>query len=494
MRVHDLLDHWARRFPDEPYAGDGTRTLTWGQMQEWSHRVGTWLDDSLAPGDRFAMLDRNSLEYIALYFGASRSGAVPVPLNFRLAPAEWRHIVQDADCRLAIVHAEYEEALAGTLPGLPLAVIRDDAEALLHFPTEIAGTSASPVDRALSPDAIFHQMYTSGTSGKPKGAMLSHRAVCENAWQIQLALESHRKRTLCAMPMFHAGAELQVLSYTAGGCSIRVVRDYDQTTVMRLMSDLDIQLLTLAPAMIQGMVSDPLVNELDFSGLDLMVYGSAPMPVELLRRAMDAFGCDFAQAYGMTECGAVATILAPEDHHRALADRPDLLASAGRAVMGTSVKIDTLGEILVSGPQLMSGYWRLPDASRTALHGGWLRTGDAGYLDDDGFLFISDRVKDMIISGGENIYPREIEDVLFTLPGVADAAVIGVPSERWGESPVAVVVPTGTDVLSAEAVLEHCRAHLARFKCPVAVSFVDALPRNAVGKVLKRDLRAPYWT
>ncbi|MDV2476715.1 long-chain-fatty-acid--CoA ligase [Rhodococcus zopfii] len=503
MRVHDLLDHWAQRFPDEVYVDDGTRALTWGEMQEWTRRVGAWLAETLNPGDRFAVLDRNSLEMIALYFGASRAGVVPVPLNFRLAPQEWKYIVEDAGCALAVVHEDYEHALTSVVPHVAASVVRDDRETRLRFADDVAAHPAVDIDRDVSDEQIYHQMYTSGTTGKPKGAMVTHRAACTNAFQIQLALDANRKRTLCVMPLFHAGAALQVLAYTAGGCSIRVVRDFDRANVLRAMSDLRIQLLTLAPAMIQDMVADPLVAELDFSDLDLMVYGSAPMAVEVVKKAMDVFGCDFAQAYGMTESCAVATILAPDDHHRALRSDPGILASAGRPVVGTALRIvsrdgsilpaGSVGEVLVRGPQLMSGYWGLDEATRSALEGGWLRTGDAGYLDEEGFLYISDRVKDMIISGGENIYPREIEEVLFTLEGVADVAVIGVPSERWGESPIAIVVPRPGTELSSDDVLGHCRANLARFKCPIEVIFVDSLPRSAIGKVLKRDLRAPYW-
>ncbi|MDH6292057.1 class I adenylate-forming enzyme family protein [Rhodococcus opacus] len=503
MRVHELLDHWADRFPDEIYVSDGNRSLTWNEMREWTHRVGNWLADTLQPGDRFCMLDRNSLEMIALYFGASRAGVVPVPLNFRLAPQEWKYIVEDAGCALAVVHEDYAEALTVVVPGVTASVIRDDSDSRLKFADDVVAYPTDRIDTDVSAEAIYHQMYTSGTTGKPKGAMVTHRAACANAFQIQLALDANRKRTLCVMPLFHAGAALQILAYTTGGCSIRVVRDFDRASVLRSMSELRIQLLTLAPAMIQYMVADPLTAELDFSALDLMVYGSAPMAVEVLKKVMGVFGCDFAQAYGMTESCAVATILAPEDHHRALESNPGILMSAGRPVLGTALRVaaqdgsdvpaGSVGEVLVRGPQLMSGYWALEDATRTALGDGSLRTGDAGYLDSEGVLYISDRVKDMIISGGENIYPREIEEVLFTMEGIADVAVIGVPSKRWGESPIAFVVPRPGADLTEHDVLEHCRADLARFKCPAEVVFVDSLPRSAVGKVLKRDLRAPYW-
>ncbi|MFI9411416.1 long-chain-fatty-acid--CoA ligase [Nocardia gamkensis] len=503
MRVHELLDHWADRFPDEIYLTDGERSLTWDEMRRWTHRIGNWLAGELRPGERFCVLDRNSLEMIALYFGASRAGVVPVPLNFRLAPQEWKYIAEDAGCRLAVVHEDYADALLSAVPGITASVIRDGSDSRLRFAEQVVATCDDAIDRDVPADAIYHQMYTSGTTGKPKGAMVSHRAACTNALQIQLALGSVRRATLCVMPLFHAGAALQILAYTSGGCSVHVVRDFDRTDVLRQISERRIQLLTLAPAMIQGMIDDPLTAQLDFSALDLMVYGSAPMAVELVKRAMDVFGCDFAQAYGMTESCAVATILAPEDHLRALAGRPEILASAGRPVLGSAIGVispdgqrlpsGAVGEIVVRGPQLMDGYWGLEEASRAALDGGLLRTGDAGYLDGEGFLFISDRVKDMIVSGGENIYPREIEEILFEMPGIADVAVIGVPSERWGESPIAVVVPAAGATVTEKMVLDHCRANLAKFKCPVSVSFVEALPRSAVGKVLKRDLREPYW-
>ncbi|MGY4103642.1 long-chain-fatty-acid--CoA ligase [Nocardia sp. R16R-3T] len=503
MRVHELLDHWADRCPNEIYLSDDRRSLTWDEMRRWTHRIGNWLADTLQPGDRFCLLDRNSLEMIAVYFGASRAGVVPVPLNFRLAPREWKYIVEDARCALAVVHDDYAEALASVLPDIATSVMQHGYASALGFEPAVCAFPDEAVDRDVPTDAVYHQMYTSGTTGKPKGAMVTHRATCMNALQIQQALRSVRKATLCVMPMFHAGAALQILAYTSGGCSIHVVRDFDQADVLQTMSKRRIALLTLAPAMIQGMISAPLAAELDFSSLDLMVYGSAPMATELVKRAIDVFGCDFAQAYGMTETCAVATILSPEDHRTSLSGRPEILASAGRPVLGTSVKIagrdgqdlpaGSVGEVLVRGPQLMEGYWGLPDATRDTLADGWLHTGDAGYLDAEGYLFISDRVKDMIISGGENIYPREIEEVLFEMPEVADAAVIGVPSERWGESPIAIVVRAPGASPTEKSIIDHCRAHLARFKCPVAVTFTDELPRSTVGKVLKRDLREPYW-
>lgn len=503
MRVHDLLDHWALRHPDEIYLSDDDRQLTWREVRDWSLRIGNWLAARLEPGERFALLDRNSLEMIAIYYGASRAGVVPVPLNFRLAPPEWEYIVDDAGCALAVVHADYEDAFADAVGGgLPVVVMGGDGTRP-DFAAAVAEHAAEEVDREVGADAVFHQMYTSGTTGHPKGALVTQQAVCLNAIQFHAGLEAVRVSSLCTMPLFHAGAEVSVFAFTVGGCSIRVLRDFEPGAALRILSENRIETTGLAPAMIQLMVAHPLARELPFDDLDLVVYGSAPIAAEVLGAAMEIFDCDFAQAYGMTEVAAVATMLSRDDHRRALARDRGLLLSAGRPVLGCQVRVvdaddrevprGETGEIVVRGPQLMSGYWRQEEESDRALRGGWMHTGDAGHLDRDGYLFVSDRVKDMIISGGENIYPRQVEEVLFQLEGVADAAVIGVPSSEWGERPLAVVVRAPGSDLDEEGVIAFCRERLASFKCPSAVTFVDALPRNAVGKVLKRDLRAPYW-
>jgi acyl-CoA synthetase (AMP-forming)/AMP-acid ligase II len=303
--------------------------------------------------------------------------------------------------------------------------------------------------------------------------------------------------------MFHAAAAVQSFFYGSTGSTVHLLREFEPGEVLRVLREQRIAVTTLAPAMIQLLLEHPDVARSDYLDLQYMLYGAAPIASDVLRRAMATFGCGFFQAYGMTETTTSATMLNPTDHLHALEEAPHRLLSCGRPLLGTAVRVvdsedkdvdtGTPGEVIVAGPQLMTEYWHRPEATAEALRGGWMHTGDIGHLDEDGYLFISDRLKDMIVSGGENIYPREIEDVLFGLDGVTDAAVIGIPDERWGESPLAFVVRRSGSALTADEVVTHCRSRLASYKCPRRVEFVDTLPRNATGKVLKFELREPFW-
>jgi fatty-acyl-CoA synthase len=288
------------------------------------------------------------------------------------------------------------------------------------------------------------------------------------------------------------------------GGSLFIFEDFHPVHAVQAMSDERIGRALLVPAMIQAcLVMVPDVAKRRYDALRYIVYGASPISEATLSHAIDVFGCDFLQGYGMTETTAAVTYLLPSDHKRALAGRPELLLSAGRAMVGTEVRVvdandqpvptGEVGEIVARGPQMMRGYWNLPDATREALRGGWMHTGDAGRMDADGYLFISDRVKDMIVSGGENVYPREVEEVLFQHPAIADVAVIGVPDDKWGETVKAIVVLREGNAADAEAILAHCHGRLAGYKRPRSVDFVTELPRNPSGKVLKRELREPYW-
>jgi acyl-CoA synthetase (AMP-forming)/AMP-acid ligase II len=351
----------------------------------------------------------------------------------------------------------------------------------------------------------LYQMYTSGTTGRPKGAVLSQACVCANIGQANIAIERHGdERVLIVAPLYHAAAALISFVAVQLGDTLYIQEDFDPSEVVRALSEERIGSALLVPAMIQFcLLAVPDAAERRYDDLRLIIYGASAIAESTLRDAIDAFGCGFIQAYGMTETTAGATMLSVEDHERALREKPELLTSAGRPIVGTEVRIvdenavsvptGEIGEITLRGPQLMRGYWNLPDATREALRDGWMHTGDAGMLDEDGYLYIKDRTKDMIISVGENVYPREIEDVLLQHPAIGDAAAIGVPDDTWGEAVKAVVVLRDGEAAEEREIVEFCRERLARYKCPQSVDFAQSLPRNPTGKVLKRELREPYW-
>ncbi len=510
LRLHDTLDYRAREHADADFALQGDRQLTYGDAHASANRIAhALIAEGLVPGDRVAFLSKNSIEQAVFYYAASKAGVVPVPLNYRLAPPEWAYILNDAGAKLVIAQPEFATALNPVRDELASAKrflsANGPADGWDSYDDFSASCPPTAPDRDISPEADLYQMYTSGTTGRPKGAVLAHRAVTAQLHQAAMAMGgAPGQRALIVAPLYHAAAAITAFNTVQMGGTLYIQEDFVPADVVRALSEEQIRVALLVPAMIQFcLTAVPDVAERSYEDLEAIIYGASPIAEQTLRQAIEVFGCDFLQGYGMTETTAVVTYLFPEDHRKALAGRPELLLSAGRPLLGTDVRIvdeqgqpvpnGTIGEVAVRGPQLMRGYWNRPEDTDAALRNGWMHTGDAGILDDEGYLFIQDRVKDMIVSGGENVYPREVEEVLFQHPGIADAAVIGIPHEKWGETIKAIVVKKEGQNVSADDVLAFCRDKLGGYKQPRSVDFIAELPRNPSGKVLKKDLREPFW-
>ena len=512
MRLHDFLDYRAREQGEAEFAIHGDRRITYRSAQVEVHRLANALVScGSQPGDRMAILSKNSIEYMLLYFAASKVGVVPVPLNYRLAPAEWSYILNDAEAKILFAAGDYPEDVETIRSELKtirqfIAIDRPDVPGWKTYQGFLADEPHLPPRHIVAPEDDLFQLYTSGTTGHPKGAILTHRSVTTHILQMGLAHNIQPgERMLLVAPVFHVAA-LNAGAFpclAAGGC-LYIQTDFKPDEVVRALSDAHIGMAILVPAMIQAcLTAVPDVAQRRYDDLRLIHYGASPIAEATLRRAMQTFQCEFSQGYGMTEMSAAIAILSWADHQRALREKPELLVAAGRPILGTDVRIvdaddndvpnGTIGEVLARGPQMMKGYWGQPEATAESLRGGWMHTGDAGILDDEGYLYIQDRVKDMVVSGGENIYPRVVEEVLFKHPAVAEVAVIGVPDEQWGETLKAVVVLRPAMTATEEEMIDFCRGKLGGFERPRSVDFVDALPRTPSGKVLKRVLREPYW-
>lgn len=489
------------------YTQDG-RTWSYETLDRDACRVANALKEmGIGPQDRVAYLDKNAPEYFPLFFGGTKLNAVSVAVNWRLAPSEMEYILNHSEARVLVIGEDFLGHLAQMRLNLDdnVIVIGDPgASRYRSFDQWIAGRSEDDPGEPVSSEDTCYQLYTSGTTGLPKGVEITNSNMLHMLDQTlsgPLDMTAEAVNLVC-MPLFHVSGSGWALGGVYAGAKSILLRDVEPQKILRAMGEYGITHSVFVPAVLQFLLAQPNVDDFDFSSLRAIVYGASPITEDVLVGAMKTFGADFYQVYGLTETTAGITQLLPEDHDPG-GPRAHLLRSCGRAIVNHEVKIvdrDTgqelgdnqVGEIWITGPQVMKGYWNNPKATEESITpDGWFKSGDAGYL-IDGYLFIHDRVKDMIISGGENIYPAEIENVLMAHPGIADAAVIGVPSERWGETVKAIVTPRN-DLLSEEEVISHCRQSLAHYKCPTSVDWMEAIPRNPSGKILKAELRKPYW-
>jgi acyl-CoA synthetase (AMP-forming)/AMP-acid ligase II len=458
---------------------------------------------------RVAIFAQNCAAYLEFYAACELAGYIGVPVNYRLAAPEAGYILRDSDPLVLLFEAEYAELVEFLRPTLPAGLRYVCIDGGPHWAEDYAEICASasadpPPTRARSED-IAYIIYTSGTTGRPKGAMLGHTG--QIALAQSLAEEGGLQadeRMLIVMPYYHIGAKCATMGALWRGGGIILHRRYDPAALAQAIGDHGATAMHVAPIMMKGILDLPDLERYDHRTLRTVYYGSAPMPVAQLRRAIAAYGKIFIQPYGMTETGG-GTILQKHQHRPEGSDLDiKRLYSAGQAPPGQTVRViddqgrdcpvGVSGEVLIRAPSMMLGYWNNMPATIEALEDGWMHTGDIGYLDEEHFLFIVDRKKDMIVSGGENIYPREVEEVLHAHPAVAEAAVIGVPDDIWGEAVKAFIVLAGVARATEAEIIEHCRANLASYKKPKSVDFVPSLPRLANLKINKVALRAPYWT
>lgn len=501
--IHEYFEFYADRNPNLPFASDCNRSLNYGEARDEAKRIASRLSSmGIQKGDRVALLAKNSVNQFLTYLGISISGAVPLGLNYRLAPSEWIFILNDSETKCLFCDAEFIEPVQ-TVSKLPLISFGESQGKATAYNDWLAEKTLDLPRVKISGDDVLFHMYTSGTTGHPKGVLITHNNVITNVFQSVITIGKRPQlgdRTLLVAPLYHCAGLVGTFAGLLFGTSLIIHSDFDPLAFIETIVREKIKSMNLIPVMLQFIMTQiPDIEKYDFSHLETISYGASPISIDLLTRAMDTFSCDFNQGYGQTEATVCLTALTPRDHRLALEEKPERLRSCGRAVIGTEIRIvddngnnlppGKTGEVIARGPQIMKGYWNNPKATKKSIKNGWLYTGDAGYLDEEGYLFLQDRIHDMIISGGENIYPVEIENVLMSHPQIQEAAVIGVPDKKWGEVPLAVLVSNNPETLDLETISHYCRQKLAGFKNPKHIEFVKVLPRNPSGKVLKKELR-----
>ncbi len=508
----DIVRYWSKAKDGQVAVKFGDQQVTWNHLETESSRVGAALVAAgIQPQKRVAFLEKNSLEYFEVLFGSSKANVVDVAVNWRLAPPEILYTVNDAHAEILFVGADFFEAVEAIEKDLTTVKTIVALGSHPRWPSYADWKGAhDPIDPMVPTKEtdIAFQLYTSGTTGLPKGVMTANSSLFKlltnvlGPWGM-----NDTSKNVATMPLFHIGGSGWALAGMFTGAETHLVRDPNPGALLDLMHNEKTTNAFYVPALLAFMAlvqSQPDQPQRDFSAMRSVVYGASPITNDVLIASMNTLKCPHIQVFGMTETTGAITELSPEDHDPA-GPRAHLLRSAGKPYAWVEMKIvdvdsgkdmavGEVGELWTRSQQNMVGYWNKPEETKkTITEDGWLKTGDAGFLDAEGFLFLTDRVKDMIVSGGENVYPAEVENAIASHPAVAEVAVIGVPSDKWGETPKAIIVlKPGMEVTPAE-IISHSKALLAGYKCPTSVDYIETLPRNPTGKVLKKDLRAPYW-
>lgn len=512
MPMGDVLRRSAQRFPGKTALIYGSRRWSYEAFNGRVNRLGdSLLKTGLRKGDLAAVLLHNGPEFFEIYYASAKVGGVFVPINNLLREAELRQVLQYLEPRYLFFDSEYRETVES---------MRKPVKAI-EFPIEVHGASSSSFkayegliekgspaepEVSITDDDLASIFLTSGTTGLPKGAMHTHRHVYINAHvgAIELNLR-YDDRVLMVFPFYHVTWEDNMRHVLMGNTIvIRKEGGFDPREVLDILSGEKITVCQFVPTMLSSMLQSEDIEKVDLSHFRMLPYAASPMPVELLKKTIRRFKCQFTQFYGQTETGPLITALRPEDHVLEGSERQlAKLASAGKPVLNYEVRIvdrdgkdvrpGEVGEIIVRSESMTIGYWKLPEETAKTIQGGWLYTGDFGRFDEDGYVYIVDRKNDMIISGGKNIYPREIEEVLYRHDAVLEAAVVGVPDDHWGESVRALVVLKPGKKATEDDIIAFCKENLASYKKPRRVEFRQELPKNPTGKILKRFIREEYW-
>jgi long-chain acyl-CoA synthetase len=509
MLLGDAVEFGARKFAGRAAIVFDDRVTTFAQLRDNVNRLSHGLLGLASPGERVAILSENRPQFIEAYAGVPMAGMALTFLNYRLNPKELAQIVGDAEATVLLVEPKYLATMLEVRPEMPtlrtivtLGTELDGAD--LRYEDLLAGAPTERPKVDVSDNDLAWLIYTSGTTGLPKGAMLTHRSLLHSlfSWMAVQNPPLPGAVNFMPFPLCHV-AGYGIPGYWLNGTTLVLRPAYDPEDFMQQVQKYRITTTPMAPTMLNMLLQHPALDQYDLSSITGLAYGGASMPVEVLKRAMQRFpGVEFIQGFGMTELSGNVLFFDGPSHVRAVKERPEMLAAAGRPMALSSLRVvddemrdvgvGEVGEIVVQGDQVMQGYWRNPAATEEAFAGGWFHTGDLARFDDEGFHYIVDRKKDMIITGGENVYSRQVEDVIYQHPAVVEVAVIGLPDEHWGENVCAVVVLEAGATTTHQEIVQICRDSLAGYKKPKRVEFVDTLPKNASGKVLKRELRARF--
>ena len=513
MHIAQGLAHAKKIYGNKEAVSCGNTRYTWNEYDQRTDALARGLASlGINRGDRVAVLMLNCHRYFELYYACARMGAAVVPLNIRLARPEIVFILNDSESKALIVDKTFAPYATGrdTFPSVETVIYSGDenpADMLNYEDVVSKGTHMQEsVDQEMEDDDLAGLYYTGGTTGRAKGVMLSHKNIVSNAMNVIIAAGyNSRDVYLHTAPMFHLADAGSTFALTMVGARHVFNPMFNPVQVLQTIQDEKITAVLLVPTMVNAVLNHPDVDKYDLSSIRRITYGASPMPIELLKKGLQKWGQIFGQGYGMTETSPLLTGLEQFDHIvDGTPEQIRRLSSCGKEALGVEVRVvnayyedvlpGEIGEIIARGPNIMLGYWHMPEATAAAIVDGWMHTGDLATVDEENFIYIVDRAKDMIISGGENIYSVEVENALYTHPAILEAAVIGIPHDTWGEAVHAVVVLKPGTSATEEALIEHARTQIAGYKVPRSIEFYpEALPKSGAGKILKRDLRDKYW-